>query len=110
MNLTLYIPSEITHEGSLSLEGDVRIDGIFSGSLSTDGVVFIGPNAQFLGSLDCLKAEIFGLFKGDLRAYQQVRLEASGSFLGKIDTQYAEIAQGAMFSGLANISPSHQDS
>ena len=110
MNLALYIPSEITHEGSLSLDGDVRIDGIFSGSLSTDGVVFIGPNAQFLGSLECLKAEICGFFKGELRAFQQVKLEASGSFIGKIDTQYAEVVRGAMFSGLANISPSHQDS
>ncbi len=110
MNLALYIPSEITHEGSLCLDGDVRIDGVFSGTLSTDGTVFIGPNGQFLGTLHCLTAEILGLFNGDLKAFHLVKLGDSGSFIGKIDTQYAELAKGAMFSGLANISPTHQDS
>ena len=32
MNLALYIPSDISHEGTLQIDGDVRIDGFFSGT------------------------------------------------------------------------------
>ena len=109
MNLALYIPNDISHEGTLQLDGDVRIDGSFSGSLHTDGSVLIGASARFYGSLMCLNANVFGFVKGQVKTYEMFHLHHSGTMIGKLDTPQATLSKGAQFSGLAYIASSSED-
>ncbi|MBM73908.1 MAG: hypothetical protein CMK59_00800 [Proteobacteria bacterium] len=109
MNLALYIPINISHEGRLQLEGDVHIDGQFNGSLHTEGSVTISSSAQFYGSLVCLKANVFGFIQGEVKTYEQFNLHHSGKMIGKLDTPKATLAEGAQFSGLAYILSTPKD-
>ena len=109
MNLALYIPTDTSHEGTLQIDGDVRIDGFFSGTLHTEGSVTISSSAQFYGCLSCLKADIFGFVKGQIKAYEMINLHHSGTVIGKLDTPQATLSRGAQFSGLAYIASSSED-
>jgi len=101
--LGLYITNGSHQSGELHIQGDVQIDGSFSGKLTSEGDLFLGETSSFDGEAHVLSAYIEGTFSGALEAKKQTILASSAKFNGILDTPKAEIKIGAEIIGDVRI-------
>ncbi len=76
--------TEIT--GDIKSTGDLRIDGILNGNMSTKGKVVIGPTGRVKGEVDCKNSEVSGFIDGKITVSQLLNLKASSKISGTIIT------------------------
>lgn len=96
-------------EGEIRCESNIRIDGNFTGNLSTKGRLVIGPAGKLDGTVVCQNAEIEGLVKGKLTVQQQLSLKSSARVEGDIFTDKLSIEPGAVFTGACNMGAKVKD-
>ena len=101
--LGLYITKDSHQSGELQIEGDVRIEGSFSGTLISDGNLYLGKNSSFEGEAHVVNAQIEGSFSGALESKGQTSFTSSAKFNGILDTQLADIAVGTELIGEVRI-------
>ena len=101
--IALYIPRNTKQEGQLSVQGRIRIDGHFIGSLYTESGIEVGPEGFLEGSADAAAAEIHGRFKGELLIHGLCILREGAQFEGLLDTALAQMESGCQFKGEARI-------
>lgn len=89
--------TEIT--GDIISNGDIRIDGVVTGTLNIKGKVVIGPTGRIKGEIVCKNSEISGVVEGKLTVGQLLNLKSSSRILGDISTSKLSIEPGAKFSG-----------
>jgi cytoskeletal protein CcmA (bactofilin family) len=89
--------TEIT--GDIISSGDIRIDGVVTGTLNIKGKVVIGPTGRIKGEIVCKNSEISGVVEGKLTVGQLLNLKSSSRILGDISTSKLSIEPGARFSG-----------
>ena len=97
--IDLYVPINSEHKGSLSIEGNARIDGAFVGNLYCEGTVVIGLQGQVEGDVQCMNAEISGHFKGRMQVFKNCTLFQKAEFSGLLDTGLCLLNEGALFRG-----------
>ncbi len=86
--------------GKLLFEGRVRIDGKFTGEITSDDVLVIGSQAVVeakiqVGSLIVLG----GVVRGEVRAATSVELHAPAKVYGSITAPQLMIDRGVLFEG-----------
>ena len=86
-----------TFNGDLISEGDFRIDGAISGSLTTSGKVVIGKTGTVDGLLVCKNADVEGKFKGTLTVSDTLSLRASAEVEGEVQIGKLAVEPGATF-------------
>ncbi|HCH63946.1 MAG TPA: hypothetical protein DFR83_14165 [Deltaproteobacteria bacterium] len=91
------------HEGDLSFEGRVRVDGTFVGRLYTEEVLEIGPGGGVEGEADVARAVIAGRFDGRLRCREHLQLLATAEVNGSLDIAVMECAAGAQIRGHVQV-------
>jgi cytoskeletal protein CcmA (bactofilin family) len=89
--------TEIT--GDIKSTGDLRIDGVLNGNMSTKGKVVIGPTGRVKGEVECKNSEVSGLIDGKITVTQLLNLKASSKINGTIITNKLSIEPGAIFTG-----------
>src|SRR5512133_1189590 len=94
--------TEIT--GDIKSNGDIRIDGILTGSLSTKGKVVIGPTGKVNGEVTCKNSEISGTIEGKIIVNQLLNLKSSSKIIGDIETAKLSIEPGSRFTGNCKMS------
>jgi len=97
----------ITHgtviEGTLSSEGNIRIDGTVNGKITVKGSLFIGSTGIINADIEAQKCSIAGKVIGKMNIAQDTVLE-EGSFLkGDINTKELVINKKAVFNGLCDM-------
>jgi len=97
--LSAVFGADARHEGDLSFEGRVRVDGTFVGRLYTEEVLEIGPTGVVEGEADVARAIISGRFEGRLRCREHLRLTATADIRGEVDVGILECAAGARLRG-----------
>jgi cytoskeletal protein CcmA (bactofilin family) len=70
--------------GHLELNGLLRIDGDFSGSIKTSGKVIVGQAGRADCAIEASSVVIGGLFRGEVYATEKVVLLASSVVIGSI--------------------------
>jgi cytoskeletal protein CcmA (bactofilin family) len=89
--------------GDFELNGLLRIDGVFSGSVKTMGKVLVGKN----GTAECDVAAgtvvIGGRVRGNIVALEKVTLLSTGELIGSIKTPRLIIEEGVIFEGTCEI-------
>lgn len=85
--------------GDINSNGDIRIDGVITGSVTCKGKMILGPSGSIKGDLTCANAEISGNIKGNLKITELLSLKASSVVNGEINTGKLSIEPGANFSG-----------
>ncbi len=70
--------------GHLELEGLVKIDGFFAGSLRTSGAVVISKNARVDGPIRARSVVIGGIVKGSVYALERVDLLPGAVVVGDV--------------------------
>ncbi len=89
--------------GHIELSGLMRIDGDFSGSVSTLGRVIVGQGGRADCMIEAGTVVIGGLFRGEISASEKVVLLSSSVVLATIRTPRLIAESGVLFSGRLNV-------
>src|SRR5690242_5268197 len=90
---------ESEFEGKLTFEGQVRIDGKFSGQIFTKDTLVIGDGARVKAEINAGTVIVNGTVEGNIRATQLIELHQPGRVKGNIESPALSIDRGVMFEG-----------
>ncbi|MCD6581311.1 MAG: polymer-forming cytoskeletal protein [Desulfuromusa sp.] len=86
-------------EGKLSFDEMVRLDGSFSGEISSSDTLIVGESAEIEGSINVGALILSGRFKGDIKATTMVELRAPAQVEGSVETPSLKIDEKVLFNG-----------
>ena len=91
--------------GSVDVEGNIRVDGTVNGDVkATDGVE-VGKSGRIVGSsIESKTAIINGYVESHLTVSQHVLLGSKSTFVGDLKTKSLVIEEGAVFHGNSAMS------
>jgi cytoskeletal protein CcmA (bactofilin family) len=107
-NLTAFIDQGSEFEGKLSFKDTVRIDGTFSGEISSDNTLIVGETGEIHARINSVCVVISGLVEGDIVATDQVVLHKTAVVNGDIDSPSLVIEEGAQLNGAVRMGSSKQ--
>ena len=85
--------------GELELDGLLRVDGDFSGSIQTTGKVLIGNTGRVKCTISASTVVIGGAVKGDIHASEKVVVLSTGLVVGNIRTPRLIVEEGVVLNG-----------
>jgi len=103
-NLTAFIDQGSEFEGKLSFKDTVRIDGSFSGEISSDNTLIVGESGQIRAKIRSVRIVISGYVEGDIVATEQVVLHKSAVVSGDIQSPSLVMEEGAQLNGAVRMS------
>jgi cytoskeletal protein CcmA (bactofilin family) len=86
-------------DGKLTFEGAVRIDGVFSGEIRTEGTLIVGETAEVKAEISASTIIIEGLVRGDISASDAIEIHAPARVYGNLATPSLVIQKGSVFEG-----------
>jgi cytoskeletal protein CcmA (bactofilin family) len=90
-------------EGKLAFEGKVRIDGTFTGEISTNDLLQVGEGAKIQAEISCGTVIVEGEIVGNIKATQAVELRRPAKVHGDITTPSLVIEKGVVFEGKSHM-------
>lgn len=90
---------EANFEGKLTFQGQVRIDGRFSGEIITDDVVVVGKDAEVKATVTVGSLKLHGTLRGNVIAKHAIELHPPARLYGDIETPQLVIHSGVIFEG-----------
>ncbi|MGB0617833.1 MAG: bactofilin family protein [Myxococcota bacterium] len=98
-NLTAFIDQGSEFEGKLSFKDTVRIDGTFSGEISSDNTLIVGESGQITATIRSVCVVISGLVEGDIITSEQIVLHKTAVVNGNLDSPIVIMEEGAQLNG-----------
>lgn len=89
--------------GDVTTNGDIRIDGSLTGSITVKGKLVIGLSGNIDGEAMCQNADVSGSIKGKIVVSELLSLKASAKLTGDIITNKIAVEPGATFSGTCSM-------
>lgn len=86
-------------QGHLKSDGNVRVDGVFEGSIETAGNVIIGPSARVMADIIANAVQVWGAVRGNVTAQSRLEILPSGRLWGDIRVASLLIDEGGVFRG-----------
>lgn len=86
-------------EGKLTFEGQVRIDGKFSGQIFTKDVLVIGDGAKVNAEINAGTVIVNGVVEGNIRASQVIELHQPARVKGNLESPALSMDKGVIFEG-----------
>jgi len=96
--------SGTTIVGNIVSQGDVRVDGVLEGNLTTQSKLVIGTTGKIIGEIKCRDCEVSGSVRGKLNVENLLMLKATAVVEGEIRTSKLAIEPNALFSGTCSMS------
>jgi len=89
-----------THfEGRLTSDGNIRVDGVFEGSIETAGNVIVGEQARVMADIVANGVQVWGAVKGNITAAGRLEILSSGRVWGDIKVAALLIDEGGVYRG-----------
>jgi cytoskeletal protein CcmA (bactofilin family) len=88
-----------TFKGDLNLQGLLRIDGDFTGSIKTPGKVLIGKNGRAECTINSSVVVVGGVVKGNVYASESVIALSTGMILGNVIAPQFIAEEGVLLNG-----------
>ena len=99
-SLSGFVGSGTVITGEASFKSMLRVDGRFSGRItSTGGALIVGAGGQVDANIEVSVATIHGIVNGDIIASDRIELGRAAKLTGNIQTPSLMIEQGAVFEG-----------
>ena len=99
-SLSGFVGSGTVITGEASFKSMLRVDGRFSGRItSAGGALIVGAGGQVDANIEVSVATIHGVVNGDIIAGQRIELGRAAKLNGNIQTPSLMIEQGAVFEG-----------
>ena len=93
-------------EGKLSFEGQVRIDGKYSGHIATKDTLVIGEGAKVNAEIQAGTVIVNGTVEGNIKATVMVELHPPARVKGSIEAPALSIDKGVIFEGTCKMESS----
>lgn len=90
-------------DGKLTFEGTVRIDGTFSGEISTTDTLIVGEGAKVQAEISCGTLLVHGEVTGNVTASVAAELRAPARVKGDITTPSLMVERGVLFQGASKM-------
>jgi cytoskeletal protein CcmA (bactofilin family) len=90
-------------EGKLTFEGEVRIDGKFSGQILTKDTLTVGEGARVMADITAGVVIVSGTVEGNIKAIQLVELHAPARVKGSIEAPSMSMEKGVVFEGTTKM-------
>ncbi len=98
-NLTAFIDQGSEFEGKLSFKDTVRIDGTFSGEISSENTLIVGETGVIDAKIRSNTVVVSGHVVGNIVATRQIVLHKSAQVQGDMSSPSLVIEEGAVFNG-----------
>lgn len=86
-------------KGEFNINGLLRIDGKFKGTIATDGKVLIGQTGEAITDIKARVVVIGGTIKGNIYATERVIMLSTGTIHGNVITPSLIMEDGVTFEG-----------
>jgi cytoskeletal protein CcmA (bactofilin family) len=86
-------------EGELRFDTSFRVDGKFTGGVTSAGDLIVGEGGEVEGNLRVGQIFVSGTVRGQIRAARRIQISARGKVFAEIDTPALVIEDGAFFEG-----------
>lgn len=103
-DLNGFLDSGSDVHGELRFQTSFRVDGRFTGNVSSDGDLIVGEGGEIEGEVRVGQAFISGTVRGTLRASRKVQISSLGRVYAEIETAALVIEDGALFEGRCSMS------
>jgi len=90
-------------EGKLSSEGNVRIDGDFTGDIIINGNLTLGEKSVVNGNIKATNITISGKVDGIVEAAEKMVLESSSRMIGDLSAKILVVNEGSIFDGKSKM-------
>ena len=90
-------------DGKLAFEGTVRIDGTFTGEITTSDTLIVGDGAKVTAEIACGTILVHGEVNGNIKASQAVELHKPARVKGDITTPSLMVERGVVWTGRSQM-------
>ena len=94
-----FLGSNSDFEGQLTFQGTIRIDGSYTGDITVDGTLIVGPSGRVKAEVNASNMIISGEVTGNMTAETNIEVHASGKVYGNLVAPTVTIHEGAVFQG-----------
>lgn len=106
-NLTAFIDQGSEFEGKLSFRDTVRIDGSFSGEISSENTLIVGESGKIHANIRSVCVMVSGLVEGDIQASSQIVLHKTAVVNGDLVAPNIVMEEGAQLNGNVRMGRAH---
>jgi cytoskeletal protein CcmA (bactofilin family) len=106
--LTAFIDQGSSFEGKLSFKDTVRIDGHFSGEITSENTLVVGETGIIEANVCSQIVIISGTVAGDIVAAKKIVMHKSGRVDGNVSTPSLVMEDGAVINGQLKMSDKRQ--
>ena len=86
-------------EGKLSFKGQVRIEGMFTGEVTTTDLLVVGETAKVSANINCGSVVVNGEVIGNIKASDSIELHKPARVKGDLAAPALSIEKGVVFEG-----------
>ncbi|HSD09482.1 MAG TPA: polymer-forming cytoskeletal protein [Candidatus Binatia bacterium] len=86
-------------EGTLELDGEVKLEGQIKGKVSGTGIVIVGEQANLEADVFAPSIVVHGVVRGEVHATERLELHRTARVKGLIRAPRIRIDEGATFEG-----------
>ncbi len=90
-------------EGKLTSEGNVRIDGDFTGDIIINGNLTLGDKSIVKGNIKATNITISGKVDGIVEASEKIVLESTSRLIGDLTARILVVNEGSIFDGKSKM-------
>jgi cytoskeletal protein CcmA (bactofilin family) len=102
------IGEKVTMNGTLTVEGNIVINGEVEGSVTCSGQLMVGKTGRVKADLDVGSAVIGGWVEGRVTAKERVELQTDSHLRGDIHAKSFVIQDGCFFQGNCTMGEAHE--
>ncbi|OGD78359.1 MAG: hypothetical protein A2Y64_00090 [Candidatus Coatesbacteria bacterium RBG_13_66_14] len=92
-------------EGNISVQGSLRIDGIFKGTIKCDAF-YVGRSAEVTAEVEANRSVVGGKIHGNLVSPMSAEIEETAEIIGDVRTESLTIAEKAVVHGFIDMGKS----
>jgi cytoskeletal protein CcmA (bactofilin family) len=92
-------------KGELDFEDTMRIDGKYSGKITSKNELIVGDTAQIDAEIHVGRIAISGTVRGRIKADQKIEIHRNGKVFCDLETPALIIEEGAVFEGNCLMEP-----
>ncbi len=99
-----FLDSGSSTQGELRFETSFRVDGQFTGTVSSEGDLVVGEGGEVEGDLKVGALFVIGTVRGAVQAARRVQIAPGGKLYAELETPSLVIEDGAVFEGRCSMS------
>lgn len=91
-------------KGNFHSQGNIVVEGIFEGSIKTNGNIFIGDKAKISANIEAKEARIGGEVIGNIKVKEYLEIVSSAKIFGDVEYSSISVERGAVLNGKCTMS------